>query len=127
MKAFAGAVIIYAACGTSGSTNTGVDASCTGTPPICCNACLSDVHRPAVCEVGEWRCPSGTFTQIDCIGECTGSGPFCSYLPTPQCASCADGTMSGRYCNGGHLICPSGSYDTTVEDAGVCASDASAD
>jgi hypothetical protein len=122
----AAAIVLLAACGTSGSNDAGADASCTGEQPICCNGCLDDVLRPPVCTNGAWVCPAGAVTESDCVGKCR-PGTFCTYLPKAVCASCTDGTMTKMICNedAGELACPAGTHDTTI-DAG-CASDASAD
>jgi hypothetical protein len=124
VRATLAAIILCAACGNAQTIDAGTDASCTGVPLTCCNSCLDDVHKPAVCDDGEWRCPSGAVSQLDCIGQCTGTSGFCEYLPMAHCASCADGTTSEQYCNAGKLVCPSGSYDTVVDDAGACLADA---
>lgn len=116
------------ACGTSGTTDAGVDASCTGPKPTCCASCLNDVLKPPVCTGGSWACPAGSVTEADCAGQCT-TATFCTYLPGPECVSCADGTTSTRVCNedAGRLECPAGTYEVNGGDAGVCAKDASTD
>ena len=97
-------VIACIACGTSQTNDAGADGACTGSKPTCCQSCLDDVLIQPVCASdGAWACPYGSFTQLDCIGQCT------------------------KYCNAGELVCPSGSYDTAIEDGGACAVDASAD
>jgi hypothetical protein len=126
----AAAVIVCAACGTSGSSDAGADASCSGSKPTCCASCLNDVLKPAVCSGGTWSCPAGSVSEADCVGKCsTGTGlNFCTYLPKPECASCANGTTTKKVCNedAGELECPAGTYEIAV-DASSCPVDASAD
>ena len=123
--AIGAAAILCAACGTSESKDAGADAMRTGAQPTCCNSCLNDVLRPAICTNGAWSCPSGSVTEADCVGQCT-SSPFCMYLPKPYCASCIDGTTHPMVCNAdaAKLECPAGTY-YTFGDAGC--GDASTD